>query len=403
MVAFNWLLVLFISGGVVYFGAVAPPVDWQFALPTGQSVAEEPPSIPENLPVFGSGEAGKCGLEPATENPLSSVVLQSDPFWAQSTGSIQFLVLFVDFPDRPASQSVESLIGRFSPSVEEFFAAKSLGNLDFQFEFFSRWLPMPETFNTYSAYTSEESTQLIEDAFRVADLEVDFSRYEGVVIVTDPNQTPVSRGFASLQSNQGGRFDGIRFMRVVVSDADFLESPDRFVIHEVLHTMGLEDLYAYGGGFESASNHLARFSGDFSVMGATRNLEMLGFEKWSLGWIPDNQVLCEESITGEVELVPVSSGAGTQLALFTLSDHRRLVVEYRGAEKESGTGVIAYVVDSSIPGGRGPIRLVTKEEDLPIGSNALLLAGEQVAEAGYTVVVDDLTDERAFVRIIPSE
>ena len=400
MVFFNWALVLFLVGGGVYFAAIAPPVDWDFGLSSDELVAEVPAAGAEDAIEAVPSSNRQCGLIPATTSPTDSVVLERDPLWANSTGPVEYLVLFVEFPDRPASRTVQSLREAFSPAVEDFFAAESYGRLDFQFDFFSRWLVLPKPFENYSAYTQEEWTELVADAFRVADIEVDFSRYEGVIVITDPSHSPVSRGFAFFKGNTATRFDGVQTLRGVVSSSGFFESTVPFFVHEVLHTMGLKDLYAYGGGFEDNATDVRRFTGDFSIMGASTNMEMLGFEKWSLGWISDSQVFCEVSGVGEFNIAPLSSSTGKRLAVLSLSDVKSLVIEYR--DVGGALGVLTYLVDASVPGGQGPIQVLVKSDGLPSQDNSLLKAGDEISTEGRTIIVDILDEEVAKVRVLHS-
>src|SRR5207247_1671509 len=99
--------------------------------------------------------------------------------------------------------------------------------------------------------------------------------------------------------------DGKTFTNGATSGADLLVWGYKWLNHEVGHTMGLVDLYAFQG-----DGH--RFVGGFSMMGLISGLapEYFAYERWLLGWLDDAQVSCQQSTDSTVTLTPIEQNGG---------------------------------------------------------------------------------------------
>ena len=108
------------------------------------------------------------------------------------------------------------------------------------------------SFNLHHAY--------IQEALNLA-TSVDFSQNDAFVIVSNPDAGALSNGPAFVASPGFGVTAGAKtFLNGSTSGRDLLVWGAYWLNHEMGHTMGLPDLYAFSG-----SAH--RFVGGFSLMG----------------------------------------------------------------------------------------------------------------------------------------
>jgi hypothetical protein len=132
------------------------------------------------------------------------------------------------------------------------------------------------------------------------------------------------------------------------------------------HTMNLPDLYSHA----TPTGFTRPFSAmDFITSEAP---EFLAWERWQLGWLDESQIVCEPP-DGEYTLEPIETVGGTKALMIPLSDTRLVVVESRRAlgldAGLSDPGAIAYVVDSTIATGQGPIRVLNNQQTLGVGES----------------------------------
>ena len=128
--------------------------------------------------------------------------------------------------------------------------------------------------------------------------------------------------------------------------------------HEFGHTMSLVDLYAFAG----STN---RFVGEFSIMGLISGTapEFFGWERWLLGWINDNQVICSNSLaSGTITLTPIEKKDGIKLLVIPIDGNSAIIVESR---RNSGydvgipkSGPLVYLIDTKVPSGSGTIKVL---------------------------------------------
>jgi hypothetical protein len=129
--------------------------------------------------------------------------------------------------------------------------------------------------------------------------------------------------------------------------------------HETGHLFGLPDLYA----FDSGGTH--RHVGGWDLMGTLSGSapDLFAWEKWKLGWISDAQVACVvEPGTQRIRLIAIERGDGMKLVVVPTGPTAAYVIESRRAigndANACSTGVLIYRVDSTVPTGFGPVRVV---------------------------------------------
>lgn len=278
-------------------------------------------------------------------------------------GSVRAVMLFVDFPDVPATDTANTIFEQvFSPQAFDWLAQSSYGKLSLQVEPLRHWLRMPELLSSFKpvngALTGDEAKRYIGEAIALADPEVDFSGTQVVIIVPNREAKVYSRSSEGVYNPEEGWIaDGHVLRAVVTLGSSVYARGYKVLAHETSHAFGLRDYYnAFGSPTDT-------YVGTWSVMGdPTLGGDHFAWDKWRMGWLTDNQVRCINSASrADYVLAPLETAGDTKALILRTGLQTAVVVEYRTAraldERICSTGVLIYKVNSALEGGRGPIRV----------------------------------------------
>jgi M6 family metalloprotease-like protein len=300
-----------------------------------------------------------------------------------SLGVVRSKVLFVDFGNAPAGETPEDTFARVSGATE-LYAEVSHGRMDYQLEPHLKWLRIPSSGSNGQSY--------IQTAIDLADAEVDFSGVDQVVVLNDPNSSPFFNGPSHFHRVSA---DGHEINHEITGGQDLAHWGHPWLNHEAGHSMGLPDLYSYGGGHP--------FVGEFDIMGlqSGRSIGPFTYHRWMLGWVDDDQVYCLTEGELTVDLSPIELQQGLKAVVVPTGATTGVVIESRralgvdsGMQKE---GVVVYTVDSTIGSGQGPIKIVSNESS-PF-YNAPLANGESIVSGNVSIEVTSATSEGDTVKV----
>lgn len=320
----------------------------------------------------------------------------------KTSGDVRVAMVFVDFQDAIATRTPHSVFAIISPNAENYFRAVSYGRMNLILEPSYVWRRMskPTTAYGWNALSFNLHRSYIQEALDLA-TSLDFSQNDAFVIVSNPDAGALSNGPAFVASPGFGVTAGSKtFLNGSTSGRDLLVWGAYWLNHEMGHMMGLPDLYAFSG-----SAH--RFVGGFSLMGliSGHSREFFGWERWLLGWLDDGQVFCAGTGTSEVVLTPVERTSGTKIAVIPTGPNSAVVAESRRAEgyDTNGSltpGVLVYFIDTSIPTGSGPLKVLPINNADANKNSAALLPGASVMLGTVTVtfVSQDASGDR--VRLV---
>ncbi|MEU6660623.1 M6 family metalloprotease domain-containing protein [Streptomyces sp. NPDC046821] len=356
------------SAGLAGLAAMALAVSTSAS--TGRFIPESPsPAGAGPVALSRSAELNPCMIQGAMGVQMSEG-MPTQPGYARSTGTVHALNLMVDFSDAPGQGSAMDRFGEFFPQTQEWFRTASYGRLDYRPEAPIRhWLRMPKPFAAYGiqrgAPFDPGYRNLVDDIVAKADPDVNFRDYDLVNFLMTPNAGPSALDTVLSVTFAGNReapvADG-----VAISNASFVYSRQddgsgsyaqtgyRVLPHENGHTFGLPDLYTQDGG--GAVGHWDIMSEDWGA-----DNDMLGWHKWKLGWLGNDQVSCAStSGTTEHDLSPLGRNDGrTKLAFVPLTTKTGYAIEVRTREGNDEAvcrpGVLIYKVDASVDTGHGPI------------------------------------------------
>jgi M6 family metalloprotease-like protein len=290
-------------------------------------------------------------------------------------------------------------LARISPA-QDVFKEMSYGKLSYNLKPQLKWYRMSKNSTEYVAggWTFFKHRDYISEAAKLADSEVDFSSTDNLIILANPDAKGMGYSgpaFAAVR-NSGITLDGKYISNGATSAYDLNNWKSIWLNHEISHSMGLVDLYAFTSSNSANRYDGLRFTGEFSYMGLSsyesNSPSLLAFERWNLGWIEDSQIECTKSSKLTKLISPVQVSGGTKAIIIPISKTKAVVVESRralGIDKAlSKSGALVYVVDSSIQSGLGPIKVFPSDlVNDPRYLNAPRTTGESVTVEGVTIKV----------------
>ncbi|MFE9449180.1 M6 family metalloprotease domain-containing protein [Streptomyces sp. NPDC006739] len=302
--------------------------------------------------------------------------------YTRPTRPLSAVMIFLSFPDATPRTTPAELTADHFPATSRFYEQASYGRSTIRPYPLNHWLRMPHPSTSYAIrrdWSAENRAAYLRDAFSVADGAVDFSRYDIVYFVADPDAPGVDSDATKVVNlDTPVRVDGAEVRRVVTVFEK--HPPDRLVLaHETGHVLDLPDLYHRP---VDGKGDWDTYVGDWDLMGSQFGLapDLFAWHKWKLGWLDPRQVLCVRG-TGATRLTlePLEAGPGVAVQgaagapAFGLGDGVKLAVvrtgpdsalafEARGAAGNDRAacrqGVLVYRVRGGAESGGGPIEVV---------------------------------------------
>ncbi|MFE1285434.1 M6 family metalloprotease domain-containing protein [Streptomyces sp. NPDC058751] len=231
--------------------------------------------------------------------------------YERPTRPLDAVMVFLSFPDSVPRTTPAELTGDYFPATSRFFEQASYGKFTVRPHPRRTWIRMPHSSTSYAIqrdWDAGDRAAYLRDALSVADPRIDFSRYDIVYFVADPDAPGVDSDATKVVNlDTPLRADGKDIRRVVTVFEK--HPPDRLVLaHETGHVFDLPDLYhrpADGKG--DWDTHV----GDWDLMGSQFGLapDLFGWHKWRLGWLEPHQVACVlGSGTTRLTLEPLETG-----------------------------------------------------------------------------------------------
>ncbi|MDE0135117.1 MAG: cell wall-binding repeat-containing protein [Acidimicrobiaceae bacterium] len=372
------------------------------------------------------------------------------PDWAPSAhGTLRIAVLFLDFPDAQAAFSTEEEASRGNLAwAEQYLESVSYGKLDVEFVPLHRWLRAEQALSTY--YSEDQGfagsfSTLSARSVALADGDIDFSTFDMAVTVLPSNHF-IAAGLAG--GTAAADDDTVKTLLLNTQRRTEAQGEGYFrwgytLPHEILHNLGLLDLYPYDGSLhtrpQAPSGHVwvavqwgamrldvwylapqgdplrrqvYRYPDSRRLEFAGRILdpdEPLAWSRWQLGWLDSSQVRCESgSESSTVRLAPIAQpGDGLAMAVLPINSHEVIVIEsrrklgydlprdhitvYDGAitnlPRLITEGVLVYTVDTLIGSGQLPMKIAGDSGNGQVDDFPVLRVGESVTVRGYTVTV----------------
>ncbi|MEU1183021.1 M6 family metalloprotease domain-containing protein [Streptomyces sp. NPDC005820] len=302
--------------------------------------------------------------------------------YPRPTRALDAVMVFLSFPDRAPTATPAELAADHFPATSRFFQQASYGRFTLRAHPLKRWIRMPKPSTTYAIqrdWNAERRAAYLHDALTAADPQVDFSRYDLVYFVADPDAPGVDSDATKVVNlDEPLHADGTDIRRVVTVFEQ--HPPDRLVLaHETGHVFDLPDLYHRP---VDGKGDWDTYVGDWDLMGSQFGLapDLFGWHKWKLGWLAPRQVVCvrkagptrltlEPLGAGPGVLVTGASGApafglgdGAKLAVVRTGPDSVLAFEARGPlgndHAACRSGILVYRISGDAQSGRGPVEVI---------------------------------------------
>nr|WP_123965358.1 M6 family metalloprotease domain-containing protein [Streptomyces sp. TLI_185] len=338
------------------------------SLVTGPSIAEPFSAVP-------------CALQ-RTDAHHSEGLDTWNAAYPRPTRALNAVMIFLSFPDAVPRTTPAQLTADHFPATSRYFERASYGRFTLHPHPLRHWIRMPKPSTAYAMkrdWNAEHRSAYLHDALAVADPQVDFSRYDIVYFVADPDAPGVDSDATKVVNlDTPLRADGTDIRRVVTVFEK--HPPDRLVLaHETGHVFDLPDLYHRP---DDGKGDWDTYVGDWDLMGSQFGLapDLFGWHKWKLGWLAPRQVVCvREAGVTRLTLEPLGAspgaavrgvagppafglGRGVKLAVVRTGHDSVLAFEARGPVGNDTaacrSGVLVYRVRGGAQSGGGPIEVI---------------------------------------------
>ncbi len=235
--------------------------------------------------------------------------------------ALDAVMVFLSFPDARPRSTPAALAADHFPATSDFFARASYGRFTLRPHPLRKWIRMPRPSTSYAIqrdWSAAQRAAYLRDALAAADRDVDFSRYDIVYFVADPDAPGVDSDATKVVNlDVPLRADGTDIRRVVTVFEK--HPPDRLVLaHETGHVFDLPDLYHRP---VDGKGDWDTYVGDWDLMGSQFGLapDLFAWHKWKLGWLDPRQVVCVHG-RGSTRLTLESLGAQPAATAFARAD-----------------------------------------------------------------------------------
>ena len=233
------------------------------------------------------------------------------------------------------------------------------------------------------------------DAIAAIDSKIDFSDVDVIAVVPPAEATKKQVASFTAEAAEPGRGFKTKEKEIM----NLLVSPNKpksafdFLswAHEFGHMLGLSDIR----NVRSASDQDSSPLGVIDLMNSMVAPELLGWQRFLLGTIYDNQVNClSKAGTYTSWITPIEArDKGVKVAVIPTGKYTAIAIESRrsyGFDSNLGSanrGLFVYQIDTTIPYGLSPIKVAPSPtaKDNQLRRDAALKQGESVAVDGVTI------------------
>ena len=329
-----------------------------------------------------------------------------------NTGTVNGLMLYVDFTDVKGTDDPTTDAATFVPKFIDYYKSVSYGKLNFSVDVYPNYLHIPKDSSSYGMNTWDggQQSQYWKDGIQAAEPYVNFSKYEFVVVIPPSGIKTIIYGpsMPLPPSDMTGATPQKVIFNGLVGGADQRNATTRWIwlAHEIGHDLAMEHQYSYDGqAVWDLMNNVYHFTAP----------ELLGWNRFYQGWMQPGTVACldQSNLSAtpiDFQIKPLSdAGSGVHLILIRESAQTALAVEYRTITDFDALdgnpklqGIIAYQVDVSKQSNQNAISMVTTSNPNRDSNGNIvgsLHVGENVQSNGIHINVVSQNNDGYIVQV----
>lgn len=347
--------------------------------------------------------SSSCQLQDKTGSPSMSNGFPRAIGRLPSHGIVKALIIPVEFSDLKGTGSPAEVYREMAKGTADFYYKESQKSLRFEFTTLSSYIDLKVPVGSFKlgSYNSGDPTSYLQAGLAAVENEIDISNFDIAYVLPPssvrPDQIAYGPAFPGVYNSNNYQNATGRILNASVGGADawqnFPGAGWKWMAHETGHTFGLYDWYTLDG---------TNPYGPWDIMSlnwSTEAIELNAWNRYITGWLADSQVHCkvfgELTSTGTTFTLEAIGADSTnpKAVMVKLSDSKILVAEARataGLDKldPNQSGVLVYVVDTSIPTIKGMARTYSRADVDSSLRNAPLKVGEKISVLGVNVFIN---------------
>lgn len=285
----------------------------------------------------------------------------NDPLiYDDAVGTKKTLVIFCDFPDRPANEETtqqradKTLGGTAQDGIfQNIFRSNSYGKLELDITLVHGWRTMPNGFRAYDPTTTQGHRDMFVDAFALYP-EINFNDYDYTLVLM------TAKGNFAFGEREPTAIPH-REEKITVGVTQSSKSPYTLA-HELAHCMGLPDVYTYTSRVPEGTpqNPL----GPWDIMSGP-STGFMGWHRHKLGWLDDNRKTYLTQGTHRLTITPLSA------------DHGLSMIVIPALEQDPNQPSKVYSIEVALPLREHPKR------DMPQPAGLLVYSTDATKPTGF--------------------
>ena len=276
---------------------------------------------------------------------------------ANGKSEIKILALPIIFEEIPFTETDLKNLQDALKQTTEFYARTSFNRIKITFDIPAKnlWVKLNTSAKDYGILPNkpqQNNEVIVKDALMLADQEIDFNKYDSVIIESGfTSSTSVGQGFSGQSfTTKTGNINGATLQ---IGQA---AGKANIIAHELGHSLyGLEDLYVFLNSQRPTVPEPLP-AGRWDLMSdAGLQSDFFGWNKLLMGWMKDEEVRCVQNQSSSTHyLADHTNSVGTKLLLINLKPGITIAIESRPQSSKS-QALLVYKIDSNIHHGEGPI------------------------------------------------
>ena len=387
-----------------------------------ESKVDEPEDADESVSLYSSRVSTDiCKIEDGLTDFRGPAGIGYDirQYSLPSSGALRIGVIYLDFADYrwQRSESTYELTEFLIEPLQAYYDAMSGNRVQFEWTVFEEIISLPGNAEDYDITRGSYGLKidLKDKVGQEVERRLNLNEWDVLIYAINPD-VPEALADVSPTSFVAGPNESYQYHMALIG-MDTRRNGAVNIIHEFGHMFGLPDLYknvcVNNEGCQNGTIDWRlqfQYAGAWSLMSQADhpNNELMGWERFVIGWIEDEYVHCIQSKEEHlIHLNPINSeGLGTKLISINLSEDKNIIIEMKERApycQMCQQGVLVYTVETMIDQQDGYVKTIRPEHSTDIVFEDALLLNQpsmnQLSYDGWTIEIVESFQEGLLIRI----